>query len=416
MKVRLLCIAALIGAAVWLMSCGHYVCHTTLGASSCTPAGAGKNGGGGITGNSLVTAIVYFMDDSAGQFAAEAVNLNKSGTFSPVPGFTGPASIGSVADGGMVIVNKKYLYIPVVGGTVQASFGRLYGYAINTTTADLTPVPNSPYTVNGLAGQFNTAFSIAADPLGRFVFVGDTVGISVYAISPTDGSLTLQNATPFSTGISSPIQMATDGLGKYLYVLDGTNIAEFSYAGGALTALSTTSVFTGPPNIQMLAAEPSGKYMLGITEQLGGTGPSDTNVYIFAITQAGGTAPGTLGTPTVFNTGTNSPSYIAVHPNGNVVYTFNETTAPTGFSREPIVVMAFNSSTGVLSNATPFPTVLSEKGILDQSGTYIFAIGEETNATAAGMIPITVGTDGSLSVSIAHQGAPGNTFAVTDAQ
>ena len=414
MKVRLLCIAALIGAAVWLMSCGHYVCHTTLGASSCAPAGSGKNGGG-VTGNSLVTAIVYFMDDHAGAFAAEAVNLNNSGTFAPVPGFTGPAAIGALDDGGMVIVNKKYLYIPVVGGTVTNSFGRLYGFSINTATADLTPLPNSPYTVNGLAGQFGISFCIAADPLGRFVFVGDASGISVYAISPTDGSLTLQNATPFSTGISTPIQMVTDGLGKYLYVLDGSNIAEFAYASGALTPLSGSSVFSAQP-IKMLAAEPSGTYMLGVTAQTGGTGATDTNVYIFAITQASGTAPGTLGTPTLFNTGTNSPIFIAMHPTGKYVYTFNQTTSITGPSREPIVVIAFNNSTGVLSNATPFPTVLADKGILDQSGSYLFVIGEETTATAAGMIPISVGTDGSLSVSIAHQGAPGNTFAVTDAQ
>jgi hypothetical protein len=158
--------------------------------------------------------------------------------------------------------------------------------------------------------------------------------------------------------------------------------------------------------------------MLGITKQLGGgSGTPDTNVYVFAITQAGGTDPGSLPTnPVAFSPNTtDTPSYVAVHPNGKFVYTFNETTASTGFSRQEINVIAFNNSTGALGPATPFPTVLSDIGQFDQSGQFIFAIGQETNATAAGVIPVTVASNGTLSVSIAHQGVAGTSFAVTDA-
>ena len=414
MKVRALCIAALIGAAVWLISCGHYVCHTTLGASSCAATGNGKNGGG--VNNGLPTIFVYFMDDSAGEFGAEGLNVANSGTFASISGFVPPKAFGPVDDGGIVIVNKKYLYVPVTGGLQGSFFGNLYGYSIDANTGALTAVPNSPYAVNGLSNQFGVPFSIAADPLGRFVFVGDATGVSVYAVSATDGSLTLQNATPISTGISAPIQMATDGLGKYLYVLDGTQIAAFAYASGALISVGGTNAVIAS-NMQVLASEPTGKYMLGITKQLGGgSGNPDTNVYVFAITQAGGTDPGSLGTPVSFSqNATDTPSYVAVHPNGKYVYTFNETTAVTGFSRQEINVIAFNVSTGALGPATPFPTVLSDIGKFDQSGQYIFAIGEETGATAAGMIPITVASNGALSVSIAHQGVPGTSYAVTDA-
>src|SRR5579864_175203 len=324
MKVRVLCIAALIGAAIWLMSCGHYICHTTLGASTCNAAGSGKTGGGGGTNNNLVTVFAYFIDASGG-IAAEALNLGGSASYQDVP-TNSPISLGG-QDSGIVIVNKKYLYVASWGGNGTTGYtGNLYGFSINGTTAALTAVPNSPYAVNGLATPNGIPLCIAADPLGRFIFVADPAGISVYAINATDGSLTLQNATPVSNGIGSSTQMATDGLGKYLYVTDGSSIAEFAYASGALTPVSATnSIFSGPPNIQMLVSEPSGKYMLGITRNLGGNGgTADDNVYTFAITQTGGTNPGSLGTPVVFNTGTGtSPNFITVHPNGKIVYTFN---------------------------------------------------------------------------------------------
>ena len=418
MKVRALYIAALIGAAIWLMSCGHYICHTTLGATSCNPQGAGKQSGGGGPGNGLLTAFVYFLDDTHGQFAAEGVNVSNSGTFASVSGFASPLNIGSIEDSGIVIVNKKYLYVAAIGGSQLNNnlFANVYGFSIDGNTAALTAVPNSPYAVPALVGQFGTPFTMAADPLGRFVFLGDSAGISVYAINQADGSLTLQNAIPVATGISSPIQMVTDGLGKYLYVLDGANIAAFAYASGALVSVGGTNAVI-PSTMQVLASEPTGKYMLGVTKQLGGgSGNPDTNVYVFAITQAGGSNPGSLGTPVSFSQNTtDTPSYVAVHPNGQYVYTFNETTAVTGFSRQEINIIAFNSSTGALGPVTAFPTVLADIGKFDQSGTYLFAIGQETNATAAGMIPITVASNGSLSVSIAHQGVPGTSFAVTDA-
>ena len=188
--------------------------------------------GGG--GNNTQRALVYFMDDDAGQIAAEGLNINTAGTFAPVSNFVPPQMPSQVDDGGIVIVSQKYLYTPLS----NASTGSVYGFSIDATTGALSPLNGSPYPVAGLMNQIGVAFSIAADPAGKFVFVADALGITVLAVNSNDGSLTTVNLAAMSTGIGAPQQMSTDGLGKYLYVVDGLSIAQFSYdASGNLTPL-----------------------------------------------------------------------------------------------------------------------------------------------------------------------------------
>lgn len=398
-----------------LSACG------TKGCSTATPGitgGGSSSGSGGSTPppgacslptsggiGSTETVFVYFMDDSAGQIGAEGLNVSSPGTFAPIANFVPPQMPTGVRDGGLVVVSQKYLYVPLS----NLSVGAVYGFSINGTTGALSALSNSPLTVNGLQGS-NSGFSIAADPLSRFVFVGDAAGITVFSVSSNDGSLTVVNGTPVSTGIGGPIQMATDGLGKYLYLVDGTSIAQFSYdANGALTPLGT--ITSSISDITELASDPSGKWMLGVRHQIGaGGGVLDFNVYIFGINSTGalvGTTP--VGTPF-------PPTYIVVSPNDKFVYTFNEDdTSTTGTFRQPIVGFTFDSATGFLTNPTPFPDVLSDIGHIDQSGKTIFAIGQSSAVAAAGTIPISILSDGTLSASSQHAGAAGTNFVVTDA-
>ena len=180
MKVRALCIGAVLLATMWTAGCGHYVCGTTFGNASCTASGSGITTGGG--GNTIgVTAFVYFVDASAGGMAAEALNVNNSQTFAPLSSFVSPALSGG-GNGGMVVVGKKYLYIAATNSV-------LLGFSISSSTGALTPVPNSPYAITGP--------SIAADPQGRFLFVGGPGIISAMTIN-SDGSLTAVPGSPFS--------------------------------------------------------------------------------------------------------------------------------------------------------------------------------------------------------------------------
>ncbi len=389
-KARALSVFALLGAMMWLAGCGHYVCGAGFGDTTCASNSSSQNG------SSSQRAFVYFMDDHAGQMAAVALDLDNSGTFAPIANWVAPPTLVLKGyDGGIVIVNKLYLYMPY-------SDGSLHGYTIDGTTGALsvssTTALNLPSTV---------ASPIAADPSGKFLFVGTASGVYVLTVNSTSGAVTPVNGSPFASGIGQPVQMSTDGAGKYLYAMDGTNISEYSYdsASGALTNVGTVS-----SQMMMLASEPTGKYMLGITESNGAQSSTlDNNVYVFSI----GTT-GALSGPTVVST-PETPSYIAVSPSGSLVFTFNLDDLSTSATQaEPIVSFSFNASTGALTNPTPSTTFLSGLGKFDQTGQYIFAEGSETNQPAAGLLAISVSSTGGLSSGLPPTGSAGVTFAVTD--
>lgn len=409
---KILLIAASVALAMFMAGCGTKGCSTAVpgnsGGSSGGAAGGSSSPSGGCNlpgnggGNNTQRAFVYFMVDGAGQIAAEGLNVNGQGSFASVANFVPPQMPPNAIDGGIVIVSQKYLYVPL-------DTGNLYGFSIDGTTGALSPLNNSPYAVNGLQATLSP-FAIAADPAGNFVFVGDAAGITVFAVNSNDGSLTAVNATPVSTNIGGPIQMTTDGLGKYLYLLDGSSIAEFAYdSSGALTPIGTLT--SGSTDLIMMASDPSGKWMLGTRGQVGSQGGAlDLNVYVFSIS-----ANGALVGPTPTST-PNPPTYIVVSPNDKFVYTFNENdTSTSGTFLQPIVGFSFDSSSGALTNPTPFSDVLSNIGHMDQSGTLIFAIGQSSVAVSAGTIPISVLSDGTLSASTQHAGGASLSFAVTDA-
>ncbi|HZQ97042.1 MAG TPA: beta-propeller fold lactonase family protein [Candidatus Sulfotelmatobacter sp.] len=415
MPAKILLIAASLLLAMVMAGCGTKGCSTatpgstggtsggTAGGASAPPGACSLGSGGGGPTNSQ-RALVYFMVDDAGQIAGEGLNINSAGTFASLMNFVPPQMPVAVTDGGVVIVGEKYLYVPLS----NASTGSVFGYSIDGATGALSPLNNSPYAVNGLQGT-QSPFSIAADPAGNFVFVGDAAGITVFAVNPNDGSLTPVNTTPVS-GIGAPVQMATDGLGKYLYAVDGVSIAQFSYnSSGALTPLgSVTSSLT---DMAMMTGEPSGKWMLGVRAQVGQQGGAlDLNVYVFAISSTGALTSA-IPTSTPF-----PPTYVVVSPNDKFVYTFNEDDTSTTSSTflQPIVGFTFNPTSGALTNATPFPDVLSKIGHMDQSGQVLIAAGQSAVTVAAGTVPITVLSDGTLSSSSSHAGLPSFSFAVTD--
>ncbi len=405
MKVRALFVAAVLATTIWLAGCGHYTCKAGFGDTTCSSSGNGlTQGGNGATQR----AFVYTVDDAHGQLAAVGLDVNNSLTFEPVSDFVPPPVFpNDDIDGGLVIVKKTYMYMPV-------SDGNLYGYAIDGLTGALAVLPNTPLELHLPAFA---ASPIAADPVGSFLFVGTSSGVYVMSINANDGSLTVTNGgAPFAASGLQPVFMTTDGVGHYLYVADGLQITAFSYSSssGALTPVGGTIANSQiASTMMMLAGEPSGKYIFGITQSNGAGGTAlDNNVYEFAISS--GSATGALSSlpPTV---SPETPSWLAVSPNGQFVYTFNINDASTGNTlREPIVQYSFSSASGALSSPSPSTNFLSERGVIDQSGTYMFVEGQETGSTAAGVLAIAVGADGTLSSTLPHTGLAGISMAVTD--
>lgn len=398
MKVRALLSSVVVLATMSVVSCGHYTCGTTFGNATCTPSGGGLNQGGG--GNNIgVSAMVYFMDDDVAQMAAEGLNVANSQTFAPVSSFASPVfpvnTLGT--DGGIVIVNKTYLYMPFANGF-------LYGFSIDAATGALTLVPNSYYTLTG------TGTSIAADPSGAVLFVGGSAGISVFTVNPNDGSLTAVGTT--STGGTVPSQLVTDGLGKYVYALTGSTITAYSYtSSGVLTAV-TNSPFSFTPSMAQLAGESTGKFLLGITAETGGgSGAIDNHIYVFSIASGGGLTSFGSPVPTI-----GSPAYLAVSPNGKFVYTFDQTSDLTGSVNDPMEGFAFSTGTVTeLSGVSPFTALTAGIGKFDQSGQYIFAEASIPNSSIGGTFAYAADTgNGGLTSTLPHAGAPPGSFAVTD--
>ena len=388
MRVRgfLMLVAGL--AVIGLASCGHYTCGAGFGSSTCTSSGPPSLGGGGGNGASG-TVFAYLLAETGASdgMAADTLSLSAN-TFQEASAFVAPPlPLGLPLDGGTVVVNltsQKYLYIPFNNGTV-------YGYAIDGATGALTSVPGSPYTVLG-------GTSITSNPAGTLLFVSDfgTGDISVFNISPTDGSLTAVNGSPFPSGILAA-QIATDGLGKYLYVtegLGGAHVAALAINQGALsTVIGSPFTFS----MSKVLGENSGKYLLGITGV-------DSHLYVFGINAQTG-AISEIGLPLTQSI----PVDLAVSPNGTFVYTFD------GLSL-PMEGYQLNTSTGAVTVLTesPFTGVNLNAGQFDQSGKFLFGVAEGKVAIDFGPYGADTSTGVISAPTFGLLGFPGGGFAVSD--
>jgi hypothetical protein len=382
-------LVVMISAAMLVTGCGHYVCHTTFGASTCTPAGTGI--GGGTTGTGTPAAFDFFQDTGS----IDAASLDTSGNFSLIPNFVSQNPTGSGGFGGLVIVQKQWLYA-AYGSQIEA-------YSIDGTTGALTPLTTSPFVYSG-----TEAYSSTTDPAGHFLFVtgANDDQVWVFAINQTTGALTTVGS--FSTGVFAAYP-ATDGLGKYLYVTAGN-------LGGAVDVFSISPAgyltpLAGNPfsvAVAVLQGEPSGQFMLGVSGNGANNGiGSDNHIYVYSINQSTG-ALTLVGSP--FAT-TYIPSTLAVHPSGKFVYTFNQTVSGTS------PMEGFNFSAGVLTplagSISPFTAITAPAGVFDQSGAFLF-MHPGTSLTAAS-VDTTTGALSSVGTPITNAGNPvAQSWAATD--
>ena len=114
----------------------------------------------------------------------------------------------------MVIVNKKFLYLP------QNDSLSIQAFTIDHSTGALTAISGSPFATAG-------ADSITSDPAGRFLFVGNqtTGSVSVFQINATTGALAAAPGSPFfAFNLDFAKSLAVDGSGTFLYVGQGCPI------------------------------------------------------------------------------------------------------------------------------------------------------------------------------------------------
>ena len=409
MKVRALFVFLLALATMLTVNCSPYSCQAEFGASTCTPSGGGLgggggNGGGGGGGGGTGTPTAFaFAVDEAGTIDGYTLNAT-AGTFGQTVGYVAPVIPSNDGGVGMVVAQSQFLYAGFGNGT-------LYGWTISAS-GNLTNIAGSPFTATFLqdfvppVGQA----AIITNPSGTLLFMSDSIGekIDVYSIG-SGGVVSPVTGSPFTVPFE-PMNLATDGQGKYLYAINGnptthtgSEIAAYTISSatgsvGALTPVPGTP-FVYP--MWLLKPEPTGNYMVGTTgNNVTLSGNDDDNLYVFSITQTGANA-GAL-TQIGKTATTYSPFSIAAQSNsgGNLIYSFSFNDTATGF----YPVEGFQiSSTGALTelSTSPFSNVAEGTwGQFDQLGTYLFVWGsyldQSTNTQLTQLGPDQVGSGGVL--------------------
>lgn len=399
MKVRVwLSAIAVVLAAMCLSSCDHYVCSSgaTFG-GTCSSSGSGVSQGG--TGTGATAAFAYQSNGGA----IEELSLNPTaGTLLDTPGFVDPVT--STASGwNMVVAQDQYVY------TAFPGVGQIYGFTVaasGTMTQIGSPV-SAPYmvgsTLPGLEGM-------VTNPAGTLLFILNPDGPAVYVYTIGSGGTLTQAGSPTLLPFL-PENMATDGLGKYLYVTSDSQdtsvtpaIAAYNIgSNGALSAVAG-SPFSGTEfGMLEVVGDPSGKYLIGTTSTYDG----DPHLYVYSIVD--GAINPVVGSP--FLT-TYSPIAVAVQPSvgGDLVYSFSVSSQGV---ENPIEGYTLNLTSGTLTAiaGSPFTGTAGSWGQFDPSGAYLFALDGATTI----MSVYTVGTTPALTaIPTASVGFLPGPWAVSD--
>jgi 6-phosphogluconolactonase len=164
--------------------------------------------------------FLYASDYSNGQILA--FTIGSAGTLTPIPGspFALPGQGSSTPLG--ILDTGSFVYAALY------SLNEIAGFSINAQTGALTPVPGSPFS----SGEEPATFAQS----GSFLYAIDDQNGSVsgYNIDASNGSLTAIPGSPFFQDIGTAV---ADPQGKYLYLgssvgILGTNIDPST---GALT-------------------------------------------------------------------------------------------------------------------------------------------------------------------------------------
>lgn len=315
--------------------------NLSSGSSVCGP-GSNTNGGGGSASDFL-----FYRSTSGPNDTINTAELTAT-TFTVLPGVS--VNIGQSIAESIVVVNRKFLYLPDQNGVM--------GFSISHSTGALTPLAGSPFP----APSIITALSADPDSKGgRFLFAAGYVSgdFMAFTIDATTGALTLVPGSPFSNPNFRVTSLNVDGTGSYLYGTAGsTTGAVFGYLidqnSGALSPISGSPFPLGTGQVQI---NPAGTFLLSLTS--GGNS-------IEVIPIEAGTGTLLLASSTSFPT-VNSAGTVVMHPSGNFVYTCGEKFPMEGFQ----------FSGGILTELTgsPFTSLSNLTGCqFDQNGTALFGI------------------------------------------
>ena len=193
----------------------------------------------GYTTGIAADPVEPFLYVSNSDGAVCAFSINSQGILQAVAGspFALPSTIFQ-NNATSVAVDPQGKFVYVAANNV-ASPSSVWAFRIAQGVGSLTQVAGSPFATGG--GQGDNALSLAMDPLGRFLYVGNGFDISAFSINTSTGALSMLAGFPFSPPSPSPAYPAVDPSGQFLYAANAANNTVSAYAikqtTGALTAV-----------------------------------------------------------------------------------------------------------------------------------------------------------------------------------
>jgi probable HAF family extracellular repeat protein len=266
--------------------------------------------------------------------------------------------------------SNQYAYVAI------ADSGQVYGYLLNATNGNLTPVEGSPFPNGNYAGLS----SIAADPAGRFLYATSQYAPSNenvigFRIDRPTGRLCPMQGSPFSAGAAASA-IAIDPSGRFAYVASygGNSVSAFKIdqsTGGLLPIAS----YAAGSNPDAVAVDSLGKFVYVANL-------SSNDVSGYAINQATGALTQITGSP--FPTGT-GPRSLAVDPNERFVYVANQgsgniwgyTITATSGALTHLATSPYAVGDGGVSSVTFAPTG-AQVYVAGNGGIYAYSINQNS--------------------------------------
>jgi alpha-tubulin suppressor-like RCC1 family protein len=221
------------------------------------------------------------------------------------------------------------------------------------------------------------------DPAGKYLYVATDCpdetsqppcaksAIWGFSISQTDGTLTALSGNPFLTGMSAPasgnVSIAIDGSGQHAYATGNLGVAVFLIDPTTGSLSATGSLYPGPPdaaNDLSAQTDPSGRFLVSVVSCNDCSSLADWSIGA----NGGLTNPITLPISL-------SPSYPAISPTGPFVYVdANDTSGKGVFEGWKLDTVSGGLSSIDVGSVATFPggSYSFTSPIADPSGKFLF--------------------------------------------
>ena len=117
-----------------------------------------------------------------------------SGMLTPLSGSPFPVPVGF--DYLATDPSGPFLYAVTTGSATSNPAKFIYGFTINTATGALSAVPNSPFSLPNIYGNYAYVFGVSVEQRGKYAYVVESNnGLASYSVNQTTGELSLASSS-----------------------------------------------------------------------------------------------------------------------------------------------------------------------------------------------------------------------------